>query len=511
MTIPTGTPILTTEQMRMADQHTIDVEGIPSASLMEEAGKAIVAASQKVKLDGGRVVIVVGVGNNAGDGFVAARLLRNKRIAVTVIPLFPLTQLKPEAAAQANLAETAGVKIRPALSKNDIPELQGWLNRSVIVIDAILGVGLTRPLTGWLAEAVELINQADRPILAVDIPSGIDSDSGEVLGTAIRATATLPIAAYKWGHWLKQGKEYSGQMFSPASIGITAATMQTIVRKYPCKVDSSTLIDRYIVKEAFPRRSFHAYKQSLGHLWVFGGSHGFTGAPRLAAMGAQSVGTGLVSIACPTEVFPIIASASLEVMVHPQDNNATWQKANAIVAGPGWGKQHKVKLAELLESPVPIVLDADALNILAGKKSLQRLTAKRESLTVLTPHMGEASRLLSNDTSEILNHRLDAALSLAEKFNAWVVLKGPQTLVVSPSKQVWLNPFGSANLAVAGTGDILAGMIGGLLAAGKLPEIALPAAVGLHGLAGEESGWHRAGQLDNIIAALAEQFRNFKP
>ena len=507
MTIPAGTPILTTEQMQMADHHTIDVEGIPSATLMEEAGKAVAAASQKVKLDGGRVVIIVGVGNNAGDGFVAARLLRNKRIAVTVIPLFPLDQLKPEASSQAHLAEAAGVKIRPALAKDDLADLQGWLNRSVVVIDAIFGIGLKRPLTGWLAEAVECINQANRPILAVDVPSGIDSDSGEVLGTAIRATATLPIAAYKWGHWLKQGKEYSGHIFAPASIGITTATIQKILHKHPCNTECSILIDRYSVKEAFPKRLFHAYKQALGHLWIFGGSQGFTGAPRLAAMGAQSIGTGLVSIACPIDVYPLIASASLEVMVHPQ-NVAGWQKANAIVVGPGWSKQHKVKLAELLESPIPLVLDADALNILAEKKSLQRLTAKRESLTVLTPHMGEASRLLSNDTSEILNHRLDSALSLADKFNAWVVLKGPQTLVVSPHKHVWLNPFGSANLAVAGTGDVLAGMIGGLLATGIPPEVALPAAVGLHGLAGEEKGWHRAGQLENIIAGLAEEFRN---
>lgn len=505
MKTPTSPLILTTKQMQMADRYTIE-HGTSALELMEAAGQAVASASNKLKLDGGRVVIIVGIGNNAGDGFVAARILRQKRIAVTIIPLFHLDQLKPEASVQAKLALQAGAKIRPATCKEDLPILESWLKRAVVVIDAIFGTGLSRPLSGWLAEAIQCINNAGRPILAVDIASGIHSDSGQVLGTAIKATATLPIASHKWGHWLQSGKEYCGHMLTPATIGITIDTLHRMQYEYPIAAVQSQLIDLDVIKKAFPKRSAHAYKQILGHLWILGGSIGFTGAPKLAASGAQGVGAGLVSISCPSDVYPIIAASSLEAMVHPQEQSDAI-KSNAMVAGPGWGLSHINKLSETLIYPVPVVLDADALNMLANHHELHNQLMQRTSTTVLTPHPGEASRLLGISSKEVQKDRLSAALGLVEKYKVWVVLKGPQSLVVSPNKQVWLNPFGSAKLAVAGTGDVLAGMIGGLLAANLAPEIAIPAAVGLHGLAGEQQGWHRAGQLENIIA---EHIQNFQ-
>lgn len=504
---PIAQPILSTKQMQMADSYTIKHDGISALTLMEEAGKAVAAASNELKLDGGRVVIIVGPGNNGADGFVAARLLHNKRVAVTVIPLFALDKFKGEAAAQAELAMNAGVKIRPLTSIEDMPKLQSWLNRAVVIVDAIFGTGLTRPLSGWVADAVVCINQSERPILAVDIPSGIHSDTGEVLGGAIKANATLPIAAYKWGHWLRQGKEHSGRVLFPTSIGISTKTLFNAQEKYPITATKSLLISFDMIKQAFPKRHTDAYKQTFGHLWIFGGSIGFTGAPQLSAMGAQAVGVGLASIVCSDAVYPIVAGASLEVMVHPQQS-APWQHAKAIVAGPGWGTEQVKQLDKLLRSKATLILDADALNMISNDSEFQQTMIDRGATTVLTPHPGEAGRLLNISSQNIQQDRLSAALALAEKFNAWIVLKGQQTLVVSPGKHVWLNPFGSAKLAVAGTGDVLTGMIGGLLAANIAPDIAIPAAVGLHGLAGEQPDWYKAGQLEKIIATFIQKFQS---
>ncbi len=499
-------PILTAKQMHKADQFTIDHNHISAAKLMEYAGHALAAASNKHKLDGGRFVFMIGSGNNGGDGLVAARLLRNKQVPVTVIPLFPLDKLHGEIAHQLELARKAGVKIRPATSANDLPQLDAWLKRAVIVVDAIFGTGLTRPITGWVAEAIVHINKVHCPILAVDIPSGIHADTGQVLGAAIQANVTLPIAAYKWGHWLRQGKQHSGLMLTPASIGITPTTLQQMLADYPITAVASLLIDKHHIQAAFPPRATDAHKQIWGHLWVFGGSMGYTGAPRLAAKGAQAVGTGLVSIACPTDVYPIIAASSLETMVHPQEQ-AIWQLADVIVAGPGWGKTQQTTLTTILNTNTAVLLDADALNMLATDETLQTILIKRTALTVLTPHPGEAARLLGITSADVQQDRLASILNLVAKYNTWVVLKGEHTLVASPSKQIWLNPFGSVNLAVAGTGDVLSGMIGGLLATGLNPETAIPAAVGLHGLAGEQQGWHKAGQLEHIIAMHAQKLR----
>lgn len=498
--------ILTSEQMRMADQYTMKHDGLSVEALMEKAGQEVALASYKHRLDSGRIVIIVGMGNNAGDGFVAARLLRVKQLAVTVIPLLPLDNVTDHVRKQIDLAQSVGVKIRPVTSAVDLPKLEGWLNRAVLVVDAIFGTGLTRPITGWLEQAIASINKAKAPVLAVDIASGIDANSGEILGTAIDADITLPIAAYKWGHWLQQGREHSGLMLMPASIGIRVETIHQMFVDCPIPAVTSQLIDINTIQEAFPKREPQAFKQSFGHLWIFAGSVGYTGAPKLAAIGAQAVGTGLVSMACSDDIYPILASSSLEIMVHPQ-GHAPWQQAGAIVAGPGWGKKQQDTLIDILKSDLPTVLDADALNMLAENETLHRLIKSRKAITVLTPHAGEAARLLGQFSMDIQQDRLASGLALADKYQAWIVLKGAQTLVISPQKDVWLNPFGSVNLATAGTGDVLAGMIGGLLAGGLPAETALPAAVALHGLAGEKEHWFRAGQLGELIASEINSLR----
>jgi len=325
------------------------------------------------------------------------------------------------------------------------------------------------------------------------------------MGTAVRASWTLPIGATKWGHWLGDGPDCTGKFLSPADIGISEASVIAAYAAVPNGIVEAMVLDEIMIRAAFPEHPRDAHKAGFGHVWVFGGSPGYTGAPRLAAMGAMSVHAGLASIVCDASVYPVIAASCLEVMAHPQES-AAWQSASALIAGPGWGAHQQSLLQEILASDIPLVLDADALNMLAGDGALKEKAGKRRAVTVYTPHPGEAGRLLGCSAAEVQQDRPGSALKLVESLHGWVVLKGAESLVVSPEGRVWLCPFGSNRLATAGTGDVLAGVIGGLLGQGVEPPAAIPAAVGLHAMTGEQSGWYRAGQLPDRIAAWCDDW-----
>ncbi len=493
--------IMVAEQIRWADQQTI-AEGTPGGVLMERAGRALAKAVLRYRPDSGRIVIVVGSGNNGGDGYAAARVLAGQNMKVTVVSLADPDGLKGDAAEHAGLARQAGVKVR--FCEEDGELLSHWLARAVLIVDAIFGTGLARPLEGRMKEGVERINTSGRPVLSVDMPSGIHSDTGEVMGVAVQADWTLPIAVTKWGHWLGAGRDFTADLLSPVDIGISESSIRAAYAAVPNGVAEAVVIDEAMTKSAFQDHPRDTHKTGFGHVWVFGGSKGYTGAPRLTAMGAMSIHAGLVSIACEASVYPVIAASCLEAMAHPQET-APWQSAHVIVAGPGWGMHQQSMLQDILAAHIPLVLDADALNMLAGDNALKELAGKRSATTVFTPHPGEAARLLGCSADEVQQDRPGSALRLAESLGGWVVLKGSESLVVSPESRMWLCPFGSNRLATAGTGDVLAGVIGGLLGQGIQPSDSIPAAVGLHAMAGEQSGWYRAGQLPERIAALRDE------
>ncbi len=390
----TTTRILTPAQMRWADSATIQA-GTSSAELMDRAGLAVANAVHTHMPDYGRVVIVTGPGNNGGDGFAAAIYLRRSKIPVTVVTLVPFDSIKGDARVYADKAVEEGVKVRMACG-DTAPELDRWLVRAVIVVDAIFGTGLSRELDGEMAAAIAKINQAGRPVLSVDIASGLDADSGAVLGAAVCADLTLPIAASKWGHWLGEGRDYSGKTLAAAAIGVTESTICEAWRAVQgCLIgcqescfNSACLIDDDFLDVAWPQRSRMSHKGSYGHIWVFGGSIGFTGAPGLAARGAFAAGAGRVSIACPDLVWPVIAASNPETMVHPE-SSALWQDADCIVAGPGWGLNQQDLLTTLLAGDKPLVLDADALNMIADSDALREKLAERDAMTVITPHPGK--------------------------------------------------------------------------------------------------------------------------
>jgi len=497
--------LLTAAQMRCADHYAMDALGVSSALLMEQAG-CCVAEAVLQRLDvGHRVLVVAGKGNNGGDGLVAASKLHGENIAVQCVLLGCLQDLKGDAATYAKQCQAKGICINECFDEIQLLDQAQQFLHADIIVDAIFGTGLRRPLTGLMAKAVKAINESAAQVLSVDIASGVDGDNGYVLGTAVEATWTLPIAACKWGHWLDGGRKMAGEVLTPAQIGIPHEVVEQVMKEVPGPASSARLIGRPDIDVAFPRRERTAHKGDFGRVWIFGGSVGYTGAPRLAAMGAFAVGSGLVSIGCPEEVYPIVAASSLEVMVHPHDK-APWQQADAVLAGPGWdaGQMHEL-LSDLMSTPVPLVLDADALNLLAGDQKLAAMLAGREGISVLTPHPGEAGRLLGITAKEVQGDRLASVMTLAKTFQSWVLLKGADSLIASPAGDCWLCPYGSPRLATAGSGDVLAGMVAGLLGRGLEPSMALPAAVGLHALAGENESWHLAGELAKVVFELAPQ------
>jgi hydroxyethylthiazole kinase-like uncharacterized protein yjeF len=495
--------ILTAAQMRWADRQSM-AAGISGETLMAAAGKAVAQAAAERITGSQRVWIAAGPGNNGGDGLAAARLLHAEGIPVHVSLLGTIESLSGEARTHADRAQAAGVRIESVADAAGLERARKQAAWADLIVDALFGTGLSRPLKGEAAAMVALINDSTRPVLAVDVASGIGSDDGAVAGEAIQARWTLPIAASKWGQWLGRGRECSGTILEPADIGIPADVLDQAASAAPGPAGESRLIGNALIRRAFPPRPRTAHKKDFGHLWVLGGSPGYTGAPRMAAMGAFAVGTGLVSIACPDEVYPVIAAASLEAMVHPHAT-APWAQADAVVAGPGWGADAGGRLASVLDAGMPLVLDADALNALARDDGLASGLRDRQAPAVMTPHPGEAARLLGSSSAAVQADRLAAALQLVERFACWVVLKGADSLVVSPERRAWLCPFGTPRLAVAGTGDVLAGMIGGLIAQARPFEVAVPAAVALHALAGESGGWYRAGQLPERVFSLIER------
>ncbi len=510
------TRILTAAQMRWADEQTV-TSGTSAFTLMDRAGRILSSTILELMPDYGRVVIVTGCGNNGGDGFAAAHYLRERRVPVTIVTLVPLAELSGDSKTHADLARAAGVKVREACSDHCIEELTRWLLRAVLVVDAMFGIGLNRQLNASMVDVIHCINQSDRPVLSVDIASGLCADTGVVMGAAVQADYTLPIAASKWGHWLAEGRDYSGKLLNVADIGIADEAIKQSWQ-YTCSVKdafcvhSTCLINGAFLASAWPERSRLTHKGSYGHVCVLGGSVGHTGAPQLAALGSYSAGAGLVTLGCPDDVWPVIAGANLEVMCYPQ-SAADWQQADAIVAGPGWGVGQGELLQSVLASDKALVLDADALNMIAVDVALQqqlvRRLEQRAAITVMTPHPGEAARLLGCSSADIQHNRKESVLSLTTRYACWVVLKGSETLIASPSGDIYLNPFGSAQLAVAGSGDVLAGMVGAQLAKAADQQVDLgvliSAAVALHGKAGECRGWYLAGELAKQVADLRQR------
>jgi hydroxyethylthiazole kinase-like uncharacterized protein yjeF len=483
-------PCLDADEMRATDQWAIQEQGVPSLELMETAGRAVAGAAAELA-SVGRAAVVCGKGNNGGDGLVAARSLREMGFEVDALLLAPGDQLSEDA--RANLDRLDGARhVDPA-------ELPAAMLGAGVVVDAVFGTGFAGSPRDPAASAIAAMNEVDAPVVATDIASGVNASTGEVEGRAVAADVTVTFHAPKVGHWVTPGKDHTGEL-RVAPIGIPGGA--------PIEVADGLISTR--VLELAPPRAAGSTKFTSGQVVIIGGSRGLTGAVCLSALGAIRTGAGYATVAVPADLEAIfevkltevmsLGCASREGRLRPAASEqilGATERAACVVLGSGMGREQGTQrlvqeLTQRIEAP--LVLDADGLN--AHAAGIEKLAERRRPL-VLTPHAGEMGRLLDRDSSAIDAKRVESAREAARRSGAIVLLKGDDS-IVTDGDRLAVNRISSPQLATAGTGDVLSGMIAALIARGVVPYAATCAAVVAHSRAGRLAG-ERVGH-DSVIA-----------
>jgi NAD(P)H-hydrate epimerase len=513
--------IVTGTEMQSLDRRTIVEAQIPGAVLMERAGEGIVRHLEDYcgPARGKTITILCGKGNNGGDGLVVARLLHRRRARIHVILLTPITDLGRDTAMMyRRLVRIAG---RTAIVRfRSIDQTRTLLASSDILVDALLGTGLSAAVTGAYREAIKLINNAGKPVIAIDIPSGLHADTGAILGQAIRATLTVTCGLPKLGLYVNAGIDQAGAV-RVADIGIPSAYVDAIETR-------TLLLTADGAFESLPERMPSSHKGTFGHAGIIAGSVGKTGAAALAAQAALRVGAGLVTVATPSSVNDVLEGKLLEAMTMPLPETkartlarsgldrilAFIQARKAVAIGPGLSTHHEtVELVQSLMQHLdrPSVLDADALNALTGRALL---LTECKTPPILTPHPGEMARLEVDATTQSVNaDRIGTAKRFAQERGVFVVLKGARTVIARPDGLIAICPTGNPGMATAGTGDVLTGMIVGLLAQGIPAWDAACTATYFHGLAGDLAAqqFGQEGMLaGDLIAQIPYAFQQRK-
>ncbi len=482
--------ISTTKEMRSLDAAAIDKAGIPGLILMENASLQICDKIHEIydgKLKNHAIIIVCGNGNNGGDGYALARHLFNRGAAIKVFSSCPLARLKGDARKNADIFLAIGGKIKELQEGGTLPQPP----EAEMIVDALLGTGITGPARGFTARLIEWINDRPEPVLAVDIPSGVEGDTGTANGPAIVANWTVTMGLLKRGLVLPPGRDLAGE--------ITVAIISLPPAIRAGKHIPFNLLETEDIARMLPEREPTSHKGDCGHAFVIAGSPGMTGAAVLCSQAALRIGSGLVILGIPESLNPILEVKLTEVMTKPLAENeegcfsveaipaieemTAW--SDAVCIGPGLSQHPDTKDAVrqmLSKISKPLVIDADGLNILGNEEEFAGILPAG---SILTPHPGEFSRLTGLSISEILEKRVDLTAKKAEEWGVVVVLKGSPTIIADPGGELYCNPTGNPSLASGGTGDVLAGMILGLLAQGCPPVHAACAGVYLHGLAGD--------------------------
>ncbi|MFM1655483.1 NAD(P)H-hydrate dehydratase [Brevibacillus sp. B_LB10_24] len=508
--------VLTAEEMRKLDEHTIKAIGLPAIVLMENAGAAVAREVERFSRESGlarpgrsaRWAVLAGKGNNGGDGLVAARHLIESGMEATVIYAVSPEQLSGDAGFQRDLASRLGV---PTQTYGRAPI--DWHSYDGIV-DALIGTGSKGAPRGSYAELIRAANESGLPIISVDIPSGLDPDTGRVHDPCIRAARTVALAFLKRGLVQQPGAETAGQV-AVGQIGI----WPDLARQFG--IHTYLLGERLFREEfgldpALPRKP-DSHKGTFGHLLVCAGSRQMSGAGLLCSKAALRAGSGLVTWAVPDELLPALIGRVPEVMLsgipgtgHDLQNVQSllqlFTDRDAAVIGPGLGRfSGDAKWLRLLweKSDCPLVLDADALNMLADADFAA--WPRRGGEVILTPHPGEMSRLAGATTAEVQQNRIEVAKSYALRHHVVVVLKGAGTVVAAPDGAVYINPTGNPGMATAGSGDVLAGVIGSLAAQGFQASLAACLGVWLHGAAGDRAAAKRHDQGSLIAGDIIEE------
>jgi NAD(P)H-hydrate epimerase len=490
--------ILTAGQMREIDRRAFDEFGIPGVILMENAGIGVVGemCHRHEHLTDERIVIVCGRGNNGGDGFVVARHLFNLGVRPKIFLLAGKNEVRGDAALNLGIAVRLGLDVVEIISAADRSRLKKELRKAMIIVDAIFGTGLSKPAEGLAAAVIEDINAAPGKKVAVDLPSGLSSDSFNVIGPAVRANLTIALGAPKIAHIFPPADEYVGKLV------VADISLPPVLFASP-----DLTLRQPEPDEVFPYfrpRPKDGHKGTFGHVLVLAGSRGKTGAAILTGKAAYRSGAGLVTIATPSSCVPTIARGMAELMTEPLSETKEGTVAEAalprltellsgkdvLVVGPGLSTHPET--AGLVRKLLPkvrmqTVIDADGLNILDGHLDVLKKMARPP---VLTPHPGEFGRLLGLSVSEVMNDRLALVSRFAAEHRVILVLKGYRTLVAHPDGRVSVNPTGNPGMGTGGSGDVLSGILGALLAAEKDTFGATVAAVYLHGEAGDVAAHH---------------------
>lgn len=512
--------LVNSQEMKQIDHQAINEYGIPGLVLMENAGIRTVEVIEAIleKTRNNTVLVLAGRGNNGGDGFVIARHLMNAGIEVIVFSLAHDDKLPPDAQTNYNILQRMGGQLYTLEDESDLDSLMICLLNSDLIVDALYGNGFTGSLNPCEARIAEMINWSKSPVVAVDIPSGVEADTGRVNGIAVKADYTVCFGLPKIGLVLEPGKEYVGTL-SVADITIprqllTDSRLQT------------NLITAETVRPLIRMRPAESHKGSFGHALVLGGSVGLTGAAAMAAYAALRSGAGLVTAALPESLVAVVDGVLTEVMVAPLPESGEaviGLKALAVIdnlmgtvsvtaIGPGLSDHPEAAalLGHILpKAGIPLVIDADGLNALEGNTDILK---ERQVPIVLTPHPGEMSRLIGKSISEIQANRLETARHYAKEWGVTLVLKGNKTVVADPSGNIHINITGNPGMATAGSGDVLCGIITGLIAQGLKATEAAVAGVYLHGLAGDRAAVHKgqrgllAGDLITVLPDILREF-----
>ncbi len=521
--------ILTAAEMNQVDRLTVERYGQTMAGLMENAGGQVPYVVLKYVRDLSKrnVVVLCGKGNNGGDGFVAASHLRKLGANVHLFLFAALSDMKGEAAEAAKSWKRSSRGLRVVRSAVDLRGVKDALASAHVIVDALLGTGVRGAVQGVLAEAINAVNEISKSnlatVIAVDIPSGLPADTGVALGPAIKATATVTFTAPKIGMIEPQAGEFVGQLFV-RNIGSPYELIEEVGKSRIHWIDAEE------VKNFAAPRHENGNKGDYGHALVIAGSYGKSGAAVLASWAALRAGAGLVTVATPDSVLPIVAAHSPEIMTEPLPATAAGtislksfdhdrlqnliSKKRALAIGPGISTNEETQQVVhklLADRTVPIVLDADGLNAFAGRAAQLKNPAGN---LALTPHPGEMARLAGCTIPEVQSNRLPLALKCAAEWNAHVVLKGYQTIVASPDGHAYVNSTGNPGMGTAGTGDLLTGILAGLTAqfgTADWPRV-LAFGVYLHGLAGDLAyeEFSRAPLMaSDLIHALPRAYQRF--
>ncbi len=507
--------IVTAAQMRLLDSVAVSKYGIPGILLMENAGLSVFLAAEDALegLAGKRVIVMAGPGNNGGDGYVVARHMANAGALVAIAGYADPAKYRPDSRANYDIARAMGLQI---IDQPLGPALETLLSEADLTVDALLGTGFSGGLRQPMPEVIEAVNAYSDFVVSVDIPSGVEADTGIVSSTAVLADLTVTFALPKVGLMVYPGAKYAGDLVV-ADISIPVDELDST----DC---AAFVLDADAATARLPYRPIDAHKGTFGHVGIIAGSVGMTGAAVLSANGALAIGAGLVSVAAPESLKDILECKLTEAMTFPvresgsrcfglgslDDVKEFLRGKDAVVLGPGLGRREETVqfVLELLPTlEVPVLLDADALYAISTDLSvLKRLKVP----AVITPHPGEMARLVGVDAAQIQSDRLKAASSFAAEHGVVVVLKGAGSIVAGPNGDSYINTSGCDGMASGGVGDVLSGIIGGLLAQGVAGLDAAAAGVYMHGLAGEFAArlrGHASMTASDVAQSVSEALR----